>query len=222
VIAVLLAWGGWTVWKPTTFPVRSVRIDTPLVHVTQEEIRKAVIPFATKGFLRIDMDGLRSKLQEIPWVYRATLRRAWPDVIEVSLEEQVPVARWQAGGLVNEHGELFKPEQTSEQEALPEFSGPDVIAATIVKNYLELSQILKPLQLKVARLAVSERRAWNVQLDNGLNLNMGRADTSLRLQRLVKVYAQTIAPRLDEIESVDLRYTNGFAIHWRTGQVPTA
>lgn len=219
-VAALLAWGGWALWSPKTFPLRSVRIATPLVHVTQEEVRAVVVPFAANGFLRVDMEQLRAALQALPWVYHASLRRAWPDVLEVSLEEQVPVARWEGGGLVSAHGGLFRPAHDVEQPQLPLFAGPEETAPVIVERYNELRQMLAAGDITVSRIALTERRAWEVELGNGLKLSLGRSDAALRMQRLMKVYPHTIAPRLNEIERVDLRYTNGFAIRWRDGHLP--
>ena len=59
-------------------------------------------------------------------------------------------------------------------------------------------------------------------MNNGLLLSLGRSDTYPRMQRFVKTYTQTIAPRLADIERIDLRYTNGFAIRWRDGNKPSA
>src|SRR5512143_1644314 len=81
VVLALVAWAGWTLWNPRSFPLHTVRVTTPLVHVTQEEIRSVVAQFATEGFVRVDMDGMQKRLEAIPWVYQISLRRVWPDVI---------------------------------------------------------------------------------------------------------------------------------------------
>jgi len=77
--------------------------------------------------------------------------------------------------------------------------------------------MLTPLGLKVSNLTMNERRAWSIRLSNGLQMILGRKDTHLRLLRFVRVYADVLKPRLEAIDTVDLRYTNGFAVHWRDG-----
>ena len=222
VVLSLVVWAGWTLWNPRSFPLRSVRLTTPLVHVTQEEIRSVVAHYAQTGFLRIDMDEMQKRLEAIPWVYRISLRRVWPDVIEVGVAEQVPVARWEKGGLVNEHGDVFNPANDGDQPQLPLFAGPEGSGKALVEAQNELSAMVAPIGLKLRRIEMSERRAWSVEMDNGLMLSLGRSDTSPRLQRFVKTYTQIIAPHVADIERIDLRYTNGFAIRWRDGHAPSA
>ena len=67
---------------------------------------------------------------------------------------------------------------------------------------------------------MNERRAWSLRLANGLQLGLGRNDIHLRLLRFVRVYAEVLKPRLEAIDSVDLRYTNGFAVRWHDGLAP--
>ena len=222
VVLALVVWAGWTLWNPQSFPLRSVRLTTPLEYVSQEEIRSVVAQYATAGFVRVDMDGMRERLETIPWVYRISLRRVWPDVIEVSVAEQVPVARWEKGGLVNEHGEVFTPRNVEEQQHLPLFAGPDGSGKTIVEYHRQMREMVVAIGLQLHRIELNERRAWSVEMGNGLLLALGRSDTYPRMQRFIRTYPQIIAPHLAEIERIDLRYTNGFAIRWRDGHAPSA
>lgn len=222
-LLALLAWGGWWVWDPQTFPLRTLRLTTPIAHVTQQELRDEIAQSASAGFLRIDMEELRTRLEAHPWIHHVVLKRVWPDVLEVSVAEQVAVARWAAGGLVNEEGEVFIPEHDEEQPLqLPLFAGPEGTGKLIVENYRQLDTLAATLGLHVRRVELSERRAWSVETDNGLLLSLGRSETYPRMQRFVRSYAQTIEARVAEIERVDLRYTNGFAIRWRAGVAPAA
>ncbi|HEY0634534.1 MAG TPA: cell division protein FtsQ/DivIB [Gammaproteobacteria bacterium] len=222
VLVTLSTWGGWLVWQPQTFPLRTMRLTAPVEHVTHQELREVVTPFASAGFVRIDMDGLRAQLEALPWIHHVALKRVWPDVIEVSVTEQVAVARWAQGGLVNEEGEVFIPGHDEGQPELPLFAGPEGTGRLIVEHYRQLDGLAATLGLHLRRVELSERRAWSTETDNGLLLSLGRSDTYPRMQRFVKSYPQTFAARVADIERVDLRYTNGFAIRWRTGVAPAA
>jgi len=65
-----------------------------------------------------------------------------------------------------------------------------------------------------AQVALSPRQAWTVKLSDGLAVDVGREQPQLsitaRLERFVAQYAATIG-KVAKVESVDLRYPNGFA-----------
>lgn len=221
-VAGLLYVGAQQLLDPANLPVRTVRIESPLKQVTQQQLREVIGRHVESGFLRLDVDRIRGELEALPWVNRASVRRGWPDVLAVRIKEQVAMARWGNGGLVNPEGELFKPEREMAWANLPLLRGPQKTEKMMVKEYRQMQEMLTPLGLQVSHLTMNERRAWSLRLANGLQLGLGRNDIHLRLLRFVRVYAEVLKPRLEAIDSVDLRYTNGFAVRWHGGQAPAA
>jgi cell division protein FtsQ len=215
-------WGGRQLLDPARFPLHTVRIESPLVRVAQQTIRDTVGQHVAAGFLGVDVDAVRDALQALPWVESATVRRAWPDKLIVRVTEQQALARWGSDALVNRRGELFRPQTDASWERLPLLRGPHDTSRQVAQQYVALQGMLSPLGLAITHLSLNERRALSLRLDNGLQLGLGRQDTDLRLLRFVRAFPQVLKPRLAMIESVDLRYTNGFAVRWRDGYDPTA
>jgi len=54
---------------------------------------------------------------------------------------------------------------------------------------------------------VNNRRAWSLELDNGLLVKLGSSNVDLRLSRFVRFYPQLVSPEEGELKLVDLRYT---------------
>ncbi len=65
------------------------------------------------------------------------------------------------------------------------------------------------------RLVVTDRRAWQMTLDNGIELRFGRGDVDALLDRFARVYLRVLSASATRIAAVDLRYTNGFAVRWK-------
>lgn len=220
-IAIVLYGAVVTVTDPATLPVNAVRLESPLVHVSPEQLREVIGRHAASGFLRVDVEEIRTDLEAMPWIQRASVRRGWPDRLVVQVEEQQPVARWASGGLVTATGELFRPEQEEDEwQTLPLLRGPESTQQAVAKALRETQEMLTPLGMTVTHLTMNERRSWDLRLENGLRLGLGKTDINLRLLRFVRIYAEVLKPRLDAIDSVDLRYTNGFAVRWRDGSAP--
>jgi cell division protein FtsQ len=193
----------------TLFPLRTVELRTLLKQAPRAEVQATLARVGRGNFFAAPIDELRAALERLPWIRRATVRRVWPDGLEVSIEEQVPLARWAAGGLVNPQGERFAGEAAS---ALPLFSGPAGSEAEVARRYARLSQLLAPLASPIERLTLSERLAWELKLANGLELKLGRdaRAAEAKLERFVAAYeAREVAP-LGTV--VDLRYPSGFAV----------
>ena len=190
------------------FELREVVVRGELEHVTRGQLQRAVKQLRG-NFFTLDMNQARSGFEKLPWVRTVNLRRQWPDRLEVVLEEQVVLARWESGGLVNTHGEVF-PGETD--RSLPLFSGPAGGAPEIARQYLVFSRELAPINLKLLQVQMSQRRAWQVWLDNGLLLVLGREHSEVRLKKFVAAYNNTIGRLLWQPAYADLRYDNGFAL----------
>jgi cell division protein FtsQ len=50
---------------------------------------------------------------------------------------------------------------------------------------------------------------------------LGRRDVDERIDRFIHTASQVIAHRLTEVNYVDMRYSNGFAIGWRNQAAPS-
>ena len=62
---------------------------------------------------------------------------------------------------------------------------------------------------------IDSRGAVNIDLTNGFKIKVGRDNVDSKIERLVSIYAQQIRPRRNEIQQLDLRYSNGFTIAWK-------
>jgi cell division protein FtsQ len=224
-IFALVAVGYWLLQQmvnPATLPLTTIRIESPLKQLTQEDIRNAVRPHVTDGFMAVDVDEISKDLEALPWVATASVRREWPDLLVVKVDEQKAVARWSNGGLLNEHGDVFVPTNMQQWDSLPLLRGPTQSEKVLMKEYQAMQGMLAPLGLRISHLTMNERRAWSLNLEDGLLLRLGRRDMHTRLLRFVRVFAQVLKAKLKMIDSVDLRYTNGFAVRWREGNQAAA
>ncbi|MCC7083110.1 MAG: cell division protein FtsQ/DivIB [Burkholderiales bacterium] len=191
------------------FPLREVRIAAQPVHVRRAEIEAVVRQELRGSFFTLDLARARKSFESIPWVRKAQLRRQWPDRLDVTLEEHVPLARWGTLGLVNTQGEVFHAQFDGE---LPVFNGPPGAAKEMAIQYAYFRRSLERIGREPVQVNVSARRAWSIRLDGGTALELGRADLEGRLARFVQNQARVAAVLGRPIEYVDLRYANGFAV----------
>lgn len=218
VLAFLLAvYGAVAVLvKSPVFALRTIQIHGELGHVTRGQIVDALQGRVSGTFFTADVEAIRGMFETIPWVRQARVRRQWPNRLEVSLEEHVPVALWGAPAdarLVNTHGEVFP--GTAEGD-LPVFAGPAGSEKEVVRRYGLFREQLASLGLEPRAVSLSQRQSWQIRLSNGLTMQLGRdsekESVGDRLARFIAVYSDTVAPLSRRLDYVDLRYPNGFAL----------
>lgn len=191
------------------FPLREIRVIGDVGHVTNDQVAAVISRELRGNFFTVDLVQAREAFEKLPWVRKVNVRRQWPDRLELTVEEHQPLARWGSTALVNAHGEVFEAAISS---TLPVFSGPEGTASEVVARYAEFDHLLVPIGRKVVVIALSARRAWQLRLDNGMVLHLGRENLEGRVAGFVSVYQRTVARLPQPPSHVDLRYSNGFAV----------
>lgn len=212
-LAALLAVAGalYFVAHLPLFALREIRVTGRLTHVRYEHVQTVVKRELTGNFLTLDLTAARAAFEKLPWVRKVSLRRHWPGRLEVTMEEHVPLARWGALALVNTHGEVF---EAAYEGGLPLFVGPVEAAKEITIQYEYFRRSLATIGKAPAQVQLSPRRAWQIRLETGPTLELGREQVEARLSRFVAAYGRTLRQLEQRIDHVDLRYANGFAVRF--------
>lgn len=197
------------------FPIQTVKIYG-LQHADKQEVQHLLIPFVSHGFFSVDVDQMKEQLQQLPWVNKVAVKRVWPNQVFVTVTEKRAMARWNDKSLLSANGELFTPALNSAPEGLPVFVGPEGKHIMMLQYYDKLNSILASLALKIVRLEMNASEMWSLQLDNGLKISMSDKDVLTRMSHFVKVYPKIVGDRGKDVEYVDLRYSNGLAVRWKS------
>lgn len=211
----LLVWGGMTLSNPDTLPIKQVRIEGDFTNLSPVDLKLLVTDKVRGGFFSLDVDAVRLALLDEPWVREVTVKRIWPDALRVIVIEQTPAARWKDSGLLNSFGEYFAPEVHTIPPELPRLSGPKKSEHNLLDRYNTMQDRIKSIGLNLSSLTLDERRAWSFEFNNGIKVILGRRDFEERFNRVCTLIPATISERIEQIESIDMRYTNGFSIKWK-------
>ena len=210
IAAVLLLYGVmFVVIHLPIFPLREIKVDGDLQHVTREQLRLIVSRHLQGNFFTLNLEKTRDAFEKLPWVRNVSVRRRWPDRLEVVIEEHRELARWGNIALVNTYGELF---HAASDKDLPVFYGPGDGVKEVSDSFQVYGALLRPIGLTISQLALSPRRAWQIGTDSGMVIELGRDRTETRLKKFVDAYARTIGTLNVAVRYADLRYPNGFAV----------
>ena len=90
--------------------------------------------------------------------------------------------------------------------------GPQSGAKEMAIQYGYFLRSLAAIGQVPAQVQLSPRRAWQLRLDSGLVIELGRERIESRLDRFIAAYVRTSGRLQRRLEHVDLRYSNGFAV----------
>lgn len=199
-------------------PIMAMDIEAPLQRVTAMQIEAAVDPELTAGFISADLGAVRRRLESLEWVDMAVVRRRWPDRLQILVVEQIPAARWKGTGLLNVRGELFVTDARHIPAELPRLSGPEGTASEVASLYLAMNGRLIEAGLGLNSVELAPRGAWRLTLSSGVEVRLGRRDVDSRSERFLAVVTDVLTRREGQISYVDMRYSNGFSIGWKSDE----
>ncbi len=199
-------------------PIQRVIVSGRLQRVSALDVEKVVRSrLGGNGLVTVDLDDISRGLRTLPWVDHAAVQRSWPRALVIEIVEQTVVARWNNAGLLNARGELFLSEARFVPPELAQLAGPSGTEQEVTARYLATQGRLTEVGMRLAAMELDARGAWNLTLDNGVTVRLGRQQVDQRFERFMLAAAKLISQRATDIGYVDMRYSNGFAVGWKGG-----
>lgn len=215
-VLVPAAWGGQQLMEPGRMPVRSIEIHGDLQRTDPGALRALALRKSADGLLHLDVHSMSEALASLPWVDSVSVRRIWPDRLRVTVSEHHAIARWGDGRWLNDRGEVFTAPVQQGPRGLPRFDAPEGLGSVVLQQFRAFERELTPRSLVIKRLLVDPRQSWKVTLSNGVDLDLGRDDLDARLGRFTLAWPKLLAAHADRISRIDLRYSHGLAVSWRS------
>ena len=214
--------GGFYAYAALDKPVTRVRIASPVDPAEKAQVEKVVDANLGGGVLSADVHAIADGLRALGWTRDVSVRRVWPDAIEVSLTHSVPIARWNGNWLLGDDGRAYSFVGQHVSQDLPQLFGPQREALEVVRHSRVLRAIFEPAGLLVTRTGQDEKGNWTIVLDDRIDVLLGNRDVLDRAQRVVDLYRRHLEAERDRIRRVDARYANGVAVAWTTTPEPAA
>lgn len=133
----------------------------------------------------MNADDARSRIAGLPWVSQVSVRKTYPDMIEVKLEERKPFAIWQQNrelNVIEASGNVIAPFRGGGLAKLPMVvgDGAEKAAAAFVAKVEEHPSLAQRARVYV-RIA---QRRWDVKFDDGVVVKLPEFGVEEALKRL--------------------------------------
>jgi len=196
------------------WPIRWLELNGAFNRVSADQLRGSLAAEVKASFFTIDLQNVRTAAQRNAWVASVGVQKRWPDTVIVSVEEHEPIAHWNSGHLISSTGQVFAVPDADAIQGLPWLQGPDDRVEQVLRNWSQFDAMLDAAELEIDQLALDQRGAWSMRLNKGTRVQLGRDQPAERLQRLMSSWETLLTEHALPPVLVDLRYSNGFAVHW--------
>ncbi len=183
--------------------VESVKITGQMETSEVAVLQKLDLP-ADASLPAIDVASARERIETLPWVQTASLRKVYPSTLKITIDERQPYVLWQHDQqlqVLDETGRVIG-DASDAHRGLVRVLGDG--AESRASEALALADTAPAIRARLkAAVLVGERR-WNFVLDNGVTLMLPQDDAKAALARIAG-FDQSNNLLGRDIVSVDLR-----------------
>jgi cell division protein FtsQ len=164
------------------------------------------------SLVTFDVDGARERVEALPWVKHATIRKLYPDTLQVVVSERTPFAIWQHEGkasLIDRDGRAITDDIGDRYMTLPRVAGADANMHAV--EFADLVQAFPELAKRIRAGVLVAGRRWNLVLENGVEVLLPEKDPASAIVAVVAIDAQSQILSRD-VAAVDLRLNDRLVV----------
>jgi cell division protein FtsQ len=158
-------------------------------YTSDTDIYAALDLDGARTLLSFDPRAAKARIEQLPWVEKATIERIAPDTVDVVITERTPFAVWREGErywLIDRRGRKLQTAPADVMPQLPRISGDGAPgeAAALTRLLGDYPAIARKVELAER---VSERR-WRLHMAGGTEVDLPAEGETEALGRLARLY----------------------------------
>jgi len=199
------------------FPIKNISIESKMINVNKDDVFEKFKNYLnSKSFFNFKINILKKEIEKVSWVKSADIRRVYPGKIKIYIEEHIPIAIWNNESYMNNIGDIFFINNIKKN--LPILIS-NQSGNKIMFEYFSL--LLKYISdenfdIKIKKIEENDIRSLSAYLSSGIIVKFGSKDIRGKILTFIKVYKTLNTSDLEKIRYIDMRYSNGFSIGWKS------
>ena len=187
-----------------------------LQHTDVAALSATLEPLLQEGFFAADAEAIAQAIEGQGWVRDMESERLWPNRLAVRVQEHVPLALVETGGVLMADGSVIDspfdaalPRVRSTPQRLKEIAGVmQLVAERCADCELQRLELREGNQLRLTL-------AWDGQ---AVDVELGRPDWAAALRRLTEHALPELRSQLPQVAVIDMRHRHAYAVRWRPSQ----
>lgn len=233
--------GGYYLYTAVNRTISSVEITAAnhndLRFVDELSIKADLDYLQGKRLLTVNIVDVEALLMKSPWISNASVKRRWPDKLQISLIEHRPLAHWKLTdttdcsinymdcGFVSTDGLLIRMNKKQSKninsyktleaiQLIGDFNQDDSNAG-IIEQYSLIKRLINQTSLSIVHLNENQYGAITLKTDDGIGIKLGSTELINKMNRVVYLWNKDLHHKRLLIKTIDARYPHGVAIEWK-------
>lgn len=182
-----------------------------------DALSNALQPLGEVQFFSVDLRHVHEAVSSLSWVESAEVSRDWYRGILVSVVPRKAIANFGSQQMLDANGVVFVPADKNMlmNHHLVTLHGEPQRVKTIMAQMQRVNLWFEPLELTAQDVILTPRQTWVIRFQNGFRVIVDHENTEQKLYSAAKILDEQFKDKIPTMQSVDLRYKNGFSIAWK-------
>lgn len=204
-------------FHPEAFVIKEMKIKGKFRYLQPADVDAVLRSQDLGNFFSVELNQLKTKVEEMEWVQSADIRRQWPNTLNISIVEHQPAMRWGKDKWVSTSGSIITLPADIEADGVVVLKGDETRSKQILVQAARWKKELAEQGLKLREAQWSNSQAWTLklyspELDSEFSLLLGSQSVVARLERFKVLFNVQLKSSGHRLKRVDARYPDGLAV----------
>ena len=189
------------------YPIEEVEITSTTSNYDTKKINDIVASIQGQDLLSLDLSDIKKSISSDDWIRDVEIKKSFPDTLEIIIIPQQPFAIYNSKVMMMDGTVIGAP--------LPQLDLPIIVDHTndslsSMKTMILTDKLLQKIDLDINKVEIHDSL---IKVFTSSNILISdRVNYEVNLNRLVITFEDLKKLFKREIKSIDMRYSNGFAI----------
>tara|TARA_Y100000816_G_C25965171_1_gene503627 strand:+ start:307 stop:903 length:597 start_codon:yes stop_codon:yes gene_type:complete len=189
------------------YPIEEVEITSTTSNYDTEKINDIVVSIHGQDLLSLDLSDIKRNIRSDDWIRDVKIKKSFPDTLEIIIIPQQPYAIYNSK-IMTIDGTVIG--ASSMQLDLPIIIDHTNDSQSSMNTMILTGKLLKKIDLDIKKIEIHDSI---IKVFTSANILISdRVNYENNLNRLVVTFHDLQKLFKREIKSIDMRYSNGFAI----------
>ncbi len=189
------------------YPIHEVEITSTSSKYDNEKINDIVVSIQGQDLLSLDLNDIKNTIRADGWIKDVEIKKSFPDKLEIIIIPQEPYAIYNSKIMMMD-GTII--EDSSLPIHIPIINDYTYDSLSSMNTLILTGKLLQKINLDIKKIEIHNSL---IKVFTSRNILISDRDNyEVNLHRLVLAYEDLQQLFEREIKSIDMRYSNGFAI----------